>query len=256
MSSICVIPARMGSSRYPNKPLAKILGYPMIGHVAKRCALEPVFDRVVVATCDREIVDFCEASNIESVMTSSTHQRASDRVQEAVKILENREHNRYDIVMMVQGDEPMVTPRMLRLAMESMKDPEVIIVNLVSEIIDEDEFKSPNCVKTVLDRSGHALYFSREPIPSVSKYDGDFRPLKQVCIIPFRRDFLDTYSNLEPTPLEIIESVDMLRVLEHGFRVKCVHTTDGSYPVDVPSDIIRVEHHLKNNCSLVRSYLT
>lgn len=251
--TICVIPARMGSSRFPNKPLTPILGMPMIGHVAARCRLENVFSQVVVATCDKEIVDYCKSIDIEAVMTSDRHERASDRVQEAVVTLEKRAGTRFSSVTMVQGDEPMVTPKMLKAAMAGLATGKAPVVNLMSLITDDGEYRSPNCVKVVADLASNALYFSREPIPSASKSKTKPKAWKQVCVIPFTRDFLDLYSSLKPTYLEEVESVDMMRVLEHGHKVHLVSIDEESYPVDVPEDVVRVEQALKT-CKLVARY--
>ena len=254
MKTICVIPARMGSSRFPNKPLIPILGMPMLGHVALRCKLEPIFSRVVVATCDNEIVEYCKSIDVESVMTSSKHERASDRIQEAVQKIEQREGIKFDSVTMVQGDEPMVTPSMLKLALGGLLSGEAPVVNLKAKIYSTEEYLSPNCVKVVTDLLGNALYFSREPIPSSKKSKETPISYKQVCVIPFQREFLDQYRSLNPTYLEEIESVDMMRVLEHGFKVKCVDIFEDSYPVDVPEDVARVEKALRQ-CVLVKGYI-
>ncbi|KAB8036816.1 3-deoxy-manno-octulosonate cytidylyltransferase [Silvanigrella paludirubra] len=253
---LCVIPARMNSSRFPGKPLYPIMGYPMIGHVAKRCILSNVFDQVYVATCDNEIVEFCKKNNIQVVMTSSKHERASDRVQEATNIIESENNLSFNYVTMVQGDEPLVTFEMLKLAVSSIISTNSNIVNLRSIIKDEDEFQSPNCVKVVCDKNENALYFSRSPIPSPAKCSGSIsiKPYKQICVIPFERKFLDLYSALPVTELEEIESVDMLRVLENGYKIYCPQIDDESYPVDVLNDVIRVEFMLKK-CELVKRYI-
>lgn len=252
--TICVIPARMGSSRFPNKPLTPILGMPMLGHVALRCKIEPIFSRVVVATCDKEVVDYCKSIDVESVMTSDKHERASDRVQEAVTAIEKRDGIIFSSVTMVQGDEPMVTPQMLRLAIAGLETSTAPVVNLKGRIYSKEEFRSPNCVKVVCDLKSNALYFSREPIPSPAKFKGEPISWKQVCVIPFQRDFLDTYSSIAPSYLEEVESVDMNRVLEHGYKIHMVEIKDESFPVDVPEDVIRVEAALKR-CPLVPKYL-
>lgn len=252
--TVCIIPARMGSSRYPNKPMTPILGMPMIGHVALRCKLEPIFSRVVVATCDLEIMKYCQSIDVEAIMTSDKHERATDRIQEAVEHIEGAEEIKFASVTMVQGDEPMVTPAMLRTALEGLAGGTAPVVNLKSLIHDPIEYRSPNCVKVVTDLKSNALYFSREAIPSSSKFHGVPKSYKQVCIIPFTREFLDLYSRLQPTYLEIVESVDMMRVLEHGYQVHCVEISEPSYPVDVPEDVTRVEAAL-TNCPLVKCYL-
>lgn len=251
---LCVIPARMNSSRFPGKPLYSLMGFPMIGHVALRCKLSNVFSDVYVATCDHEIAAFCKHIQIPCVMTSNTHERASDRVQEATKHIERLTGKDFKHVTMVQGDEPLVTPSMLELAVNAIKESNSKIVNLRSKISDKEEFFSPNCVKVVCDKNQNALYFSRSPVPSPAKYSKKVTAFKQICIIPFERSFLDLYSELEPTPLEEIESVDMLRVLEHGFSIYCPQTLEESYPVDVLEDAIKVEKKL-SQCEVTKRYI-
>lgn len=238
---LALIPARMGSSRFPGKPMAEILGKPMIGHVYERVAKSPLLDMTAVATCDQEIFDYVESIGGKAVMTSDTHERASDRCAEALLSLEEEQGNRFDIVVMVQGDEPLMHPDMIAEAVQPMFDNKLIqVVNLLGEIKDIAEFEDRNCIKVVCDLNGNAMYFSREPIPTRSKSDGV--PMgKQVCIIPFRRDYLIEYTQLEPTPLEIAESVDMMRVLEHGMKVYMTPTKHISQAVDTPEDLQKVE---------------
>ncbi len=241
MNILAVIPARMESSRFPGKPMAPILGKPMIGHVFERVAQNSLLQLTVVATCNKEIADYIESIGGRAVMTGSHHERASDRCAEAVNILEKEEGVTYDIVVMVQGDEPMTHPDMISEAVQPMiDDPSLKIVNLLGEIISDEEFEDRNCIKVVCDLKGNALYFSREPIPTRSKVS-EIPMGKQVCIIPFRRDFLTEYTNMEPTPLEIAESVDMMRVLEHGLKVRMVPTRHSSSAVDTPADLANVE---------------
>ena len=241
MNILALIPARMGSSRFPDKPMAKILDKPMIGHVYERVAKSEVLSKTVVATCDQEIADYIESIGGEAVMASDKHERASDRCTEALGYLEEKDGIRYDIVVMVQGDEPMTHPDMIGEAVQPMLVDETIrVVNLLGEIKNEQEFEDRNCIKVVCDLDLNALYFSREPIPTRCKEDNI--PMgKQVCIIPFRRDFLLEYTDLSPTPLEIAESVDMMRVLEHGMKVKMARTKHQTQAVDTQSDLVRVE---------------
>jgi 3-deoxy-manno-octulosonate cytidylyltransferase (CMP-KDO synthetase) len=195
----------------------------------------------VVATCDSEIFDYVESIGGKAVMTASTHERASDRCAEALLKLEQEEDSRYDIVVMVQGDEPMTHPDMIAEAVNPMlADPTIQVTNLLGEIRSTEEFEDRNCIKVVCDLKGDALYFSREPIPTRSKVS-QIPMGKQVCIIPFRRDFLLQYTQLSPTPLEIAESVDMMRVLEHGYKVRMVPTAHDSQAVDTPQDLVKVE---------------
>lgn len=241
MKILALIPARMGSSRFPGKPMASLLGKPMVGHVYERVSSSPVLDMTVVATCDAEIFDYVHSIGGRAVMTSQQHERASDRCAEALVKIEQQNGIRFDIVVMVQGDEPMIHPEMIAEAIQPMlDDSSVQVVNLLGTITDITEFEDRNCIKVVCDLRMNAMYFSREPIPTRSKAPSI--PMgKQVCIIPFRRDYLLEYTRLTPTPLEIAESVDMLRVLEHGMKVRMTPTRHISQAVDTPEDLKKVE---------------
>jgi len=255
MNVIGIIPARMGSSRFPGKPLAKILGVPMIGHVYHRCKMCSLLSDVYVATCDDEISDYIQHIGGKSIMTADTHERASDRTAEALQKIEKKTGKKIDIVVMIQGDEPMATPEMIDSAIRPLIDDEKIkISNLYSTIQSVSEFKDPNEVKVVMDKNEFALYFSREPIPSRKKGVRDGPMYKQVCIIPFQRGFLLEYNNMEQTPLEIIESVDMMRILENGRKVKMVYSKEISYAVDTPKDLDYVEEIMRND-SMIELYI-
>jgi len=247
MKIAALIPARMGSSRFPGKPMAEILGKPMIGHVYERVARSPLLAVTAVATCDREIVDYIESIGGVAVMTGEQHERASDRCAEALEKLEAANNTRYDIVVMVQGDEPLTHPDMIAEAVQPMfDDAGVQVVNLLAPISGAEEFEDRNCIKVVCDLALNAIYFSREPIPT--RVRGAAIPMgKQVCIIPFRRDFLLEYTRMTPTPLEIAESVDMLRILEHGLKVRMAPTRHQTQSVDTPEDLIRVAHLMQSS---------
>ncbi len=245
MNILALIPARMGSSRFPGKPMASILGKPMIGHVYERVARCDILDLTAVATCDQEIYDYIESIGGVAVMTGDQHERASDRCAEALVTLEESRNTRYDIVVMVQGDEPLTHPEMIAEAVQPLlDDSDVQVVNLLGEIRDSAEFEDRNCIKVVCDLQLNALYFSREPIPTRSKSQ-EIPMGKQVCIIPFRRDFLLRYTDMQPTPLEVAESVDMIRILEHGLRVRMARTRYATQAVDTPGDLKKVEQILR-----------
>jgi len=227
--------------------MAPILGKPMIGHVYERVSRARGLTLTAVATCDEEIRDYIESIGGVAVMTGSHHERASDRCAEALAHLEKANRTRYDIVVMVQGDEPMTHPDMIDEALAPMlSDDTIKVVNLLGEIRDTAEFEDRNCIKVVCDNDSNALYFSREPIPTRAKTSSPVPMKKQVCIIPFRRDYLLEYTRLEPTPLEIVESVDMMRVLEHGQKVKMVPTRFDTRAVDTPEDLKRVERLMRD----------
>lgn len=241
MNIISIIPARMGSSRFPGKPMADILGMPMIGHVYKRVKMSKTLNEVYVATCDEEIFNYIESIGGKAVMTSNCHERCSDRCAEAMLKIEESEGKKVDIMVMVQGDEPLTFPEMIEEAVSPMlNDDNVIITNLVADIDTVVEFEDPNEVKVVMDKNSDAIYFSREPIPSRKKGILNVPMQKQVCVIPFTRDFILEYNNMEPTPLEIIESVDMMRIIENGMKVKMVPTKYFTKAVDTTSDLERV----------------
>jgi len=242
MNIIGIIPARMGSSRFPGKPLANINGIPMVGHVYLRSKMAKILNEVYIATCDKEIMEYAESRSMKAVLTSDKHERASDRTAEAMLKIEKETEKKTDIVVMIQGDEPMIYPQMIKDAIEPLlHDRSIQVVNLMSPLRSREEHDDPNEVKVVIDKNGFALYFSREPIPSWKKGAKDVPMFKQVCIIPFRRDFLIKFNELVPTPLEIIESVDMLRVLENGLKVKMVSTDFETYSVDTEEDRSTVE---------------
>lgn len=241
MNIIAVIPARMGSSRFPGKPLADILGTPMVGHVMFRTAMCQSLSATYVATCDQKIFDYVEGAGGKAVMTADTHERCTDRTAEAMLKIEEATGEKVDIVVMVQGDEPMVTPSMIDLALAPMlADKGLKVVNLMADMETAEEFEDPNEVKVVTDLANNALYFSREAVPSRAKWDGGVPMKKQVCVIPFTRDFLLEFNTMEETPLERIESVDMMRILEHGGRVRMAPCAEKTFSVDTPRDLEHV----------------
>jgi len=245
---IGIVPARMASTRFPGKPLEKILGIPMIGHVYQRCKLSEILNEVYVATCDNVIYDYIESIGGKAVMTAGSHQRATDRVAEALINIEKSKGEKIDIVVMIQGDEPMIVPQMIELAVNPLiNDQSVKVSNLMKKVKSNKEWIDPNEVKVVVDNNNNALYFSREPIPSEKKYSGEITAYKQVCIMPFRRNTLLEYLDLSPTQLEIIESVDMNRFLEHGISLKMIESNYESFAVDTKEDLQFVEEAMKND---------
>jgi 3-deoxy-manno-octulosonate cytidylyltransferase (CMP-KDO synthetase) len=246
MNIIGVIPARMGSSRFPGKPLAPLHGIPMLGHVYFRCRLNQRLAATYIATCDDEIRRYASEIGAPCIMTSASHERASDRTAEAVRAIEAQSGTRVDVVVMVQGDEPMVRPEMLDEALDPLaREPALPVVNLMAPI-DAHAAIDANEIKVVVARNGNAIYFSRHAIPWHRRTDA-VAVFKQVCIIPFRRDFLTTFAALEPTALEKAESIDMLRAIEHGYAVRMVRTAYASSSVDTPEDLARVEGLMRDD---------
>ena len=252
-----IIPARMSSTRFPGKPLENILGMPMIGHCYFRTRMCEFFDDVYIATCDKEINDYGESIGAKVIMTADTHERAMDRTAEAVTNIERMTGKEIDIVVQMQGDEPMVTKEMLESAISKMVDDELIdIMNLVSPIVDERDLHIPDVLKVVTDLNGNMLYYSRSLIPyDTKKYSGKVPYIKTLGIHLFRKDFLFQFHKMEPTPLEIIESTDMLRVLENGLSISTYRIETPTWSVDTQSDLKFVEEKMKTD-PLLKLYAT
>ena len=220
----------------------------MIEHVFRRVKLCSQLEEVYVATCDEEIRNVAEGFGAKVIMTSATHERATDRVAEAA------EHFAAEIIIMVQGDEPMITPEMIDSALDAIRSDSLIsCVNLVARIDSQREFVDPNTIKVVADLNGNALYFSRSPVPNPHFEQATAKIFKQVCVILFRRECLREFARLPPTPLEVAESIDMLRLLEHGKSVRLVETNSATHSVDTPADLQLVEA-LMNSDPLLPKY--
>jgi 3-deoxy-manno-octulosonate cytidylyltransferase (CMP-KDO synthetase) len=233
-----VIPARMASSRYPGKPLERIAGLPMIEHVRRRALLVPGIDHVVVATCDQAIVDAVIACGGRAVMTKDTHQRCTDRVEEAMHSIPG------DIVAMVQGDEPLLQPSAVTdVIAPLLRDPSLEIVNLLSPLQGIEDYANPNIVKAVCSRAGDLMFLTRAPVPSFRERL-EVPVYRQTGIMAFRAKALVRFSALPATPLERAESVDMLRALEHGIRIAGVVVPYSTVGVDRPGDVPLVEELL------------
>ena len=255
MKAIAIIPARMNSSRFPGKPMKLIHDIPMIGHCYYRTSQSKDLLGTYVATCDQEIYDYIVSIGGQAVMTSNSHERATDRTAEAMLKIEHELGEKVDIIVMVQGDEPMVTPDMIDESLRPFKNKEINVVNLMAYIDTVVEFEDPNEVKVVVDKNNDAIYFSREPIPSRRKGFDNVPMLKQVCIIPFRREYLLKFNETEETELEKIESVDMMRIVENGEKVHMVLTEVSSLSVDTEEDRKNVESKMLGD-KLMNEYMT
>ena len=238
MKIVGIIPARMAASRFPGKPLASLAGRTMIEHVYRRALRAKHLAEVYLATCDQVIYDAVSCFGGRPLMTADTHVRCTDRVAEAAEAVVA------DFVVNIQGDEPMIHPDAIdHLCEAALANPDLPCVNLGNVITREEDFRNPNQVKAVCDREGNALYMSRQPVPT-TKVWGSTQVVRQLGMIAFRRDFLRTFSALSPTPLEQAESVDMLRAIEHGYRVRMVLSPHESFGVDTPEDLRVAEGRL------------
>ena len=235
MKAICVIPARYSSTRLPGKPLALIAGKPMIQHVYERAREAKLPARVLVATDHEQVFSAVKAFGGEVVMTSPHHPTGTDRLAEVAARLED-----VDVIVNVQGDEPLIEPSIIdQLAGEFVHTPELTMATLAAPLL-ETEYHMPSAVKVVTDLAGYALYFSRSLIHHPRNQVAGQTFYKHIGIYAYRRDFILKFAALPPTPLEKVESLEQLRALEHGYRIKVLKTEFASVGVDTPEDLERV----------------
>jgi len=236
---VAVIPARFASTRFPGKPLADLDGRPMIEHVYRRAEACRDVSRVIVATDDLRIATAVADFGGQVRLTKATHRTGTERLAEVVASLD------CDIVVNVQGDEPLLDPRSISEALAPFADPTIQMTTLYRRIEDPADLTNPNIVKVVLDRARFALYFSRAPIPHSRDPRGGWPPLyKHIGLYAYRRSVLLVLASLDQTPLEQAESLEQLRALEHGIRIKAVETQHDSIGVDTPEDLEAVRRLL------------
>jgi 3-deoxy-manno-octulosonate cytidylyltransferase (CMP-KDO synthetase) len=236
---VAVIPARFASSRLPGKPLAEIGGRPMIEHVYRRVSASPLVSQVIVATDDLRIATRVREFGGQVRLTKA-HETGTDRLAEVAATLD------CDVVVNVQGDEPLIDPRAIEeLTAPFAADPTVQMTTLFRRIQEPSELSNPNITKVVVDRGGFALYFSRAPIPHVRDPRGGWPPLyRHIGLYAYRRSTLLVLASLDPTPLEQAEALEQLRALEHGIRIKAIETQHESYEVNTPEDLAQVRRLL------------
>ena len=246
MSFTVLIPARLGSTRLPNKPLADIGGAPMVVRVAQR-AMQSTAARTVVATDSPEVIEKCTLFGVSAVLTRADHASGSDRLAEACSLLGLDDK---DIVVNVQGDEPLINPTLIDAVAHLLNERPDCAMSTAAYPIDQlADFLNPNVVKVVLDARDTALYFSRAPIPAARDFAGEAwwkagselpKPLRHVGIYGYRVGFLRQFPGLPQAPMEQLESLEQLRALWHGHRI-CVHISDeaASLGVDTPEDLNR-----------------
>lgn len=238
MTTVAVIPARLASTRFPGKPLADIHGIPMVIHCYLRTMAAKLIDRVYIATCDEEIADVAGRLGARVIMTSDKHTNAIDRTAEACERIRAESADRIDIVVLVQGDEPLLDPGHLDAIVRRMqRDPSVSIVNVMVPFRSIEDFRDPNNAKVVTDAGLRALYMSREPIPSDWHGWSDSQSHMQTGLFGFRPESLEWFSHLPRSPLELIESIDMLRVLQAGREVQMIRADESTIGVDTPADL-------------------
>lgn len=248
MKTIGVVPARMASSRFPGKPLHKICGLPMVEHVYRRAKLFSGWDGLYLATCDDEIATLGREKGWPTLMTSDKHTRALDRVAEAaakcgIALEEN------DIVVCVQGDEPMLRPDMIATSIRPLQDhPDALCTVLAMHIVDEHLWRNPDTVKIVHDMNGDVLYTSRAPVPYAKQFSPALEARRIYGIFAFRWHFLKKFNSLPESPLELVESCDSNRICDHGYRQRIApYPFVPSFSVDSPSDTELVEAHIRKD---------
>lgn len=248
MKIIGVVPARMASSRFPGKPLVPICGMPMVEHVYCRAALFPRWTGLYLASCDREIASLGEQRGWPTLMTSDKHTRALDRVAEAAGLC-GQALAPDDVIVCVQGDEPMLHPDMIEASMQPLDaDPAALCTVLAMHIVDEEQFRNPDTVKIVHDTFGNVLYTSRAPVPYCKTFTPDLGARRIYGIFAFRWHFLQTFTSMPESPLEVVESCDSNRICDNGFR-QCIapYPHRPSFSVDSPADTAQVEAHMRQD---------
>lgn len=237
MKIIGVIPARWGSTRFEGKVLAEIHGKPMLQHVFERAKKSRALNDVIIACDDERILKAANAFGAKAVMTSPKHPSGTDRIAEAVRSL------KIDIVVNIQGDEPLIQPKVIDDLVKALqKDKACVMATTIKAVADEADLRNPNVVKVVVDKSNVALYFSRSCIP----FNRDGQPwqnikfYKHLGLYAYWKSFLMKFKGLPKSPLEAAEKLEQLRVLDAGYKIKTIETTVDTIGVDTPEDLVKV----------------
>lgn len=235
-----ILPARWGSTRFPGKPLHRLAGKTLIQHVWERCMECRMLDSIVIATDDQRIRDEALSFGAKVTMTAADHPTGTDRIAEAVLAIPEATH-----IINIQGDEPLIDPALIdELASALANDAALPMVTAANPIDDDAALHDPNVVKVVLDLNGHALYFSRSPLPYQRNKPAGLTLYRHKGIYGYRRDFLETFITWPPSLLEQAESLEQLRALENGARIKVIVTLDDSIGLDTPEQAALIEAHL------------
>jgi 3-deoxy-manno-octulosonate cytidylyltransferase (CMP-KDO synthetase) len=238
--AVGIIPARWSSTRFPGKPLQVIAGKPLLRHVWERCCRARKLDAVIIATDDMRVAEAAFDWGAEVAMTSKKHQSGTDRVAEVV-----RHASQYDVIINIQGDEPLTEPALLNRMVEKLRlNPKIDIVTAAHPFQNLAAASSPHQVKVIVDFDGNALYFSRYAIPFPRNRSEQIRYLRHQGIYGFRRKALLDFVRSKPTPLERAESLEQLRALENGVKVHVLLMKHGSPGVDTPADAKALERKL------------
>lgn len=241
MKNICVIPARYASTRLPGKPLKDICGKPMICRVFERAKNSKLVDEVIVATDDERIFQAVEKNFGRAMMTRKDHKTGTDRLAEVAEKFPDAE-----IIVNVQGDEPLIEPSLIdELISEFVQDKNLQMATVATELTDENEMKNPNNVKVVIDKNNNALYFSRSLIP-YPRNSGKLKVYKHIGIYAYRKSFLLNFAKMDSTELEQTESLEQLRALENGYKIRVIKSDCKFVGVDTEEDLKLVNEIYKN----------
>ncbi|MCX7862014.1 MAG: 3-deoxy-manno-octulosonate cytidylyltransferase [Bacteroidales bacterium] len=243
MKIVAIIPARYASSRFPGKPLVNIAGKSMIQRVYEQTSL--VFDRVYVATDDERIYTHLCNLSYNVVLTANSHQSGTDRIAEAIDIITKNEHQSFEIVVNVQGDEPFIQPEQLKKVVQPFYNSETQISTLIKKITTEEELFDINKPKVVVDNFGKAIYFSRHPIPFLRNSEKKFWHLqhnyyKHIGLYAYKTEILKQITALSPSKLELAESLEQLRWIQNGYMITVVETDIETISIDTPDDLSKI----------------
>lgn len=236
-----LIPARLASTRLPNKPLVDIHGWPMLRHVWARAGQAAGLDEVAIATPDAAVYEVAAGFGARALMTLDTHLSGTDRLAEAARMLALAPD---DIVVNIQGDEPLLEPSAIQAVLQPLKEDEALLMSSLMCPCPTSEWENPACVKVVCGLNRDALYFSRARLPFPRQEAAGGTVMQHIGLYAYRNHFLQTFAGLAPTPLERAESLEQLRVLEHGFRIRMARIEQAPLGVDTPDDLERARHLL------------
>ncbi len=236
MKVLCVIPARYASTRLPGKPLKLIAGKPMIQHVYEQACKATIPADVIVATDNDLVYQAVESFNGKAIMTSAEHPSGTDRLAEVAL-----NYPDVDVIVNVQGDEPMIPPEIIDRLAKAFADEKDLKMATMKVLMDEEDYDNPAAVKVVTDHNGYALYFSRSLIPYPRNKSDEYKVYKHVGIYAYSRDFILQYAAWETTALEQAESLEQLRVLENGYKIKVLESDFKGIGVDTPEDLEAVD---------------
>lgn len=240
MKILCVIPARYKSTRLPGKPLADIAGTPMIIRVLERVIKAKNIQGVIAAVDDERVLSTVKEYGYNALMTSPHHQTGTDRLAEVAL-----EYEDVDVIINIQGDEPLIDPDLIDALAKEFHLDENLQMATVKTLMDEEEADNPNSVKVITDQDGYAIYFSRSKIP-YKRENTDLKYYKHIGIYAYRRDFLLKFASLKSTPLEKAESLEQLRALENGYKIKVIESDKQFIGVDTQEDLEKVNEIYKH----------